>query len=148
MSRKESKPKNNRPTLEDRLNFKDPWLLIPPHFDGFIEIWDFEAHHYVNFLNSTRSIDDLVTGLTQLSPLADDALDLAEKMSDSDFEQFKAELSAERSQAKNLSETTNTQLRFGALMLPSQFLPAQLLAPQFEATLGTALIRIMPLDRY
>jgi len=61
---------------------------------------DFEMRDYVFFIDHAQSLSDLVKGLVILSPFADDALAIAESMSEADFEEFKQALLLERRAAK------------------------------------------------
>ena len=120
------------------------------------DIHDFQSDSYKYFLDNVKSLTDLVEGLRQLSPFADDALAVAEKMNEKDFTKFKQALSGER---RALSDSHEEQLplflklepltlapkmprKYFALLIPKQFIIAELAAEKFNVCLGVALIQI------
>ena len=124
------------------------------------ELIDFELSDYTRFLDKVSSLRDLVEGLYELSPFADDALDMAESMNDLDFSVFKLALVNERKIASFLKDCDFKQMvlvnvtgeeipasrmppEFGVLLLPSRFIRGQMLAQQVETSLVLAMERIM-----
>jgi len=118
------------------------WRLSDRLF-GYVgaDMYDFEISNYVYFLDNVKSIQDLLAGLDELSPFADDALAIAEKMNEKTFLLFKLDLTCERH-----GESNNTSHRFASIFIPSQFIQAQLIAQEFKVPLGSSLIRIFELD--
>src|SRR3989344_5948621 len=125
--------------------------------DAWSDIHDFQSDSYKYFLDNVKSFTDLVEGLRQLSQFADDALAVAEKMSEKDFRKFKRALPGER---RALSDSYEEQLqlyqkleppkiprKYFALLIPKQFITAGFVADKFEVCLGAALIQIMKYER-
>ena len=81
--------------------------------DTGADINDFEIYNYTHFLDNVKSQKDLLEGLRQLSPLADDALEVAEQMNHQDFYEFKTALAYERKQ-----EDRKMHKRYLALVIP------------------------------
>ena len=106
--------------------------------DAGCDINDFQIDNYTYFLDNVKSCEDLIRGLRQLSPLADDALLVAEDMSEREFHKFKHVLAKERR-----GEYSNAPKKFRVIMMPSLFTPAILLADKFQVPLGTALIKLI-----
>ena len=137
-------------TLEERLGDEgdeyEPivdWKVSPELFgDVGVNIYDFQAHNYVYFLDHVTSKEELIRGLRELSPLADDALDVAEKMDDRAFARFKHALKRERSPVYG-DGRNSMPLRYGVLLLPRRFLEALPLTEEYDVSLGVVLIRIM-----
>jgi hypothetical protein len=102
----------------------------------------FTIVHYVHFLDNVSSLRDLIEGLFQLSPFVDDALAVAEYMSEADFAEFKLALISERKAALDEGESIMPE-RYNSLVLPSRFAMAIILADRGRVSLGPALIRIM-----
>ncbi len=131
-------------TLYERLNVLEyGWGVSPELFgDVGVNIYDFQAHNYVYFLDHVTSKEELIRGLRELSPLADDALDVAEKMDDRAFARFKHALKRERSPVYG-DGRNSMPLRYGVLLLPRRFLEALPLTEEYDVSLGVVLIRIM-----
>ncbi len=106
--------------------------------DAGCDINDFQIDNYTYFLDNVASCEDLVRGLRQLSPLADDALLIAGGMSEREFRRFKRALAKERR-----GEYSNAPKKFRVIIMPERFTPAILLADKFQVPLGTALIKLM-----
>lgn len=125
--------------LEERL--QDRWTL-PHELFGDIgsDIHDFELHNYTYFLDNVISRENLVMGLQELSPLADDALRVAERMTDGDFRRFKTALQVERRQ-----ENTVMPEKYFSLLIPKIFITAMQIAERFQVPLGAAAIRVIEL---
>lgn len=136
-----------RPTLEERLEAY-PWELSEL-FGDMMDINDFESHHYVHFLNKVKSVEDLREGLYQLSPLANDALEIAERMTKKGFASFKRTLLSARiesgeNQLPLFGEARKRDIsKYAALLVPRGFILASEIADKFHVSLGVALIRIM-----
>jgi len=136
-----------RSTLDDRskLNQKlrgvknySSWNLSRDLFgDVGADINDFEAYNYIYFLDNVKSIEDLLEGLCQLSPLADDALEVAEHMDQQDFYEFKLALAYERRQDSKLPN------KYSALVIPNWFIYAIPVTDKCKIPLGAALIRVI-----
>ena len=105
-------------------------------------IWFFDFGDYVYFLDHVQSLGDLVLGLYELSPLADDALVVAETMTPADFSIFKVSLAQEREKRDNSVLSEREQI----IILPWRFVHAALLAEKYQVPFGAALIRIMDLE--
>jgi len=114
------------------------WILSERLFGGMTEINDFEASHYNYFLDHVSSLNELITGLQELSPLADNALSIAENMNEREFQRFKSALKKER----NREFTSALPKKFGPLLLPNNFISATMLAEKYEVALGVALIQL------
>lgn len=149
MTQAEFRP-GNRVSLDERSSSN--WALSTKLFGEVgVDIWDFELSNYVYFLDHVPSVQDLREGLWQLSPLADDALAVAEKMEESDFALFKQALLAERLSSPQSSTSLQPHFwhdlkipsRFHSLLIPDKFISGFLMTSQFAVPLGTALIRIM-----
>ena len=135
-----------RYTLRERLDVEGGtccWKLSPILFGEEVrDITDFMSYNYVFFLDHVASREELVRGLRELSPLADDALDIAEHISDQDFIKFKLALRRERASIKKFSKGTMPP-EYLALVIPVRFPEAILAAEEFEEPLGVTLIRNM-----
>jgi hypothetical protein len=133
-----------RTSLQDRLQSDDPkpWLLSRSLFGdtGAGDIWDFMLENYFFFLENMKSWRDLIDGLEQLSPLADDALEVAETMSNQDFYVFKITL------ARASQEFVQIPLEYVAILTPNIFSLACPVTEKMAVTLGCAAIRIMELN--
>ena len=110
--------------------------------DTGCNIYDFDESNYKYFLDNVRSLEDLMLGLYQLSPFADDALDVASLMTEDDFLNFKIALARERHSAKE-DEDSVFPSQYDALLVPEKFLSAALITQEFQAPLGVALIKFM-----
>ncbi len=97
-----------------------------------------DMSQYVRFLDSVTTREELVEGLRELSPFADDALAAAERMTPEEFSDFKMRLSLERK-----GEDSEMPLAFTPILLPDRFLPAISLAQKAAAPLGTTLVRLL-----
>lgn len=106
------------------------------------DMYCFTLWHYTHFLDTVKSLDDLLRGLFQLSPFVDDAFKVAESMSDADFVEFKLALVQERKCARGEGESKMPQ-KYSSLLLPDRFLVAIFLSNQACVSLGPALIRHM-----
>lgn len=134
----ESKP---RMTLQKRIG---EWELSYRLFGNIgYNIYDFEMGNYVYFLDNVKSLADLIEGFIQLSPLANDALEVAEQMNENDFYDFKIDLAHERSICQRYEMDSIFPARYIPLLIPEQFVLGSLLADKFIVPLGTALIRII-----
>lgn len=112
-----------------------------------IEIYDFEFSHYNSFLDSVNSPGDLLRGLEELSPFANDALAIAEKLGEDDFRKFKTALALERSTATDrIDQRSEIPQKWLPIVLPVRFIQAQLLAEEYEVCLGAALVRLMRIE--
>ncbi len=120
--------------LQRCINRKLDWKLF-----GTSEIYGLdEMSQYVSFLDKVSSLEDLVRGLTELSPFADDALVVVKSMGESDFCTFKLALPSEhRGDERKLPE------RFGNILLPDRFIQAIILSEKAGAPLGATLVRIL-----
>jgi len=136
-----SKPENRKTrwTLSERLSSQG-WTLSPNLFgDAECDIHGFDIKNYKYLLNHVTSRDELVQGLRELSPLADDALAIAEEMTKRDFRVFKRALVRERDEEIE----SGMPQKYQALLMPQQFIFATTLAEKYDATLGAVLIRSM-----
>lgn len=125
--------------------------------DSGSDIHDFQLDGYKYFLDNVKSLTDLVEGLRQLSPFADDALAVAEKMSEKDFRKFKRALPGERRALPGLYEEQlslyskleppKMPRKYFAILVPKQFIISGFVAEEFEICLGVALIQIMKYKR-
>ena len=136
-----------RSTLDDRSKLNQKigsaenysWKVSSDLFgDVGCDIHDFEPYNYTYFLDNVKSIEDLLKGLCQLSPLADDALKVAERMNQQDFYEFKSALAYERRQ-----EDSRLPNKYDALVIPKWFIPAISIADKCKMPLGAALIRVI-----
>ncbi len=127
-------------TLREKLD--NEWELSSELFgDVGGDIHDFESYNYVYFLDNVKSLNDLIEGLRQLSPLADDALKVAESMSDKNFHKFKKSLPEER-----CGERSVMPKKYDALLVPKRFITVLPIAEKFLVSLGTALIRMIEFE--
>lgn len=133
-----------RKTLAERMDEDSGgWNFPQGLFGNAADINDFEFDAYRYFLDNVESLSDLIEGLAHLSPFADDALDVAEKMSLKDFVRFKKALARMREQvAKDRQAPPKFPRRYETLVVPAKFLEASFLASRFQAPLGVAMIRI------
>ncbi len=115
-----------------------PAGLFRPNIRG-LELFDFREEDYAFFLDNVRLLADLIRGLRALSPFADDALDVAESMTESDFVDFKLAIAYERAQAEKQGSRMPEQ--FLSLTIPLQFLLASSVAEKYQVDLGVALLQ-------
>lgn len=142
---------HKRRTIQEQFaDGAEGWTLSGQLFGNtrYCDIHDFEEEDYIYFLDHVRSRDDLLTGLCELSPFADDALDIAERMNDQDFYRFKLALACERGRARREEGAGESVLpkKYGKVVLPTSFLKAHFLAEKFAVSLGVALIRMFELE--
>ena len=127
---------------------KGPWYLPTNLFckssfrEGGCEIIDFESEDYVYFLDNVKTLEEIIEGFHCLSPLADDALRVAESMSHKDFIKFKKALSYERRQEEN----SKMPKKYQTIVIPDRFVNAALITEEYQVSLGTALIRLAELE--
>ena len=137
-----------RTTAQERLKEDaEEWQLSRRLFgkDAGYDINDLEEASYVYFLDHVQSHDDLIAGLRELSPLADDALEVAERMSNRDFSKFKLALARER-ECHGQGEESAFPAKYRILVLPRRFIQGSVLAEQFAAPLGAVLVRMLELE--
>ena len=118
--------------------------LFGPHTEGLssLPLIDFQWDNYLYFLEHVGSLDDLVDGLAQLSPFADDALDAAEGMSHMDFADFKIALPQER-RAAHGDGVSRMPKKFHAILLPKHFIIPIKLSKQAAASLMVTTMRYL-----
>ena len=135
---------NERSKLKTRLEDIFSWRLSCDLFgDVGVIINDFEKDNYIYFLDNVKSLEDLLEGLRQLSPLADDALEVAENMNHQNFYKFKIALIYERRQ-----EDSKMPDRYLALVIPRWFMYALPWAEKYGVPLGNVTIRLMELEEH
>lgn len=118
------------------------WHLSPELFgDVGCNINDFMTFNYVHLLDHAWSVEDLIAGLQELSPIADDALDVAIAMTAVDFAVFK--LARARDKASGNQGPTAVPQQFFPLLIPARFIKGVAIAEKFNAPLGAVLIREM-----
>lgn len=123
--------------LQRCINRKLDWKLF-----GTSEIYGLdEMSQYVSFLDKVNPLEDLVRGLAELSPFADDALVVAKSMTEGDFCTFKLALPFERR-----GDESKMPERFGSILLPDRFIPAIFLSEKAGAPLGATLVRILEVE--
>jgi len=126
--------------LEEKLC--EGWSLPTELFgDMGADIYNFEVDNYTFFLDNVKSLNQLVEGLQNLSPLADDALSIAKKMKEQDFLIFKKVLQYERKM-----EDSRLPNKYLSLVIPQKFILANSLAEEYKVPLGAALIRVIELE--
>lgn len=115
------------------------WTLSEELFgDVGCDINDFQIDNYTYFLDNVKSCENLIRGLRQLSPLADDALLIAESMSEREFHKFKRVLVKER-----CGEYSNAPKKFRVIIIPKRFTPAIPLVDKCQVPLGAVLIKLI-----
>lgn len=122
-------------TLSERLfaqKSRDRWGLV-----------EFEMVDYVWFLDHVASLLDLIEGLEQLSPFADDALDIAISMTEMDFISFKLALAIERRVAESGEGESKMPKLYHNLLLPNLFVEAFPLSEKARVSLGLAIFRMI-----
>ena len=136
-------------TLTERLETPEGgWTLSRALFgDVGADIYDFEMFNYVYLLDHATSREALVNGLRELSPLADDALDIAEQMTEGDFYDFKIALAHERGISARGDGESKMPDKYYALILPERLITAIGLAQKAEVPLGAAIIRMMEFEK-
>jgi hypothetical protein len=127
--------------LRKRLNKLAFGSVLSKDLFGEVPDCDFELVHYIGFLDRVASRNDLVRGLKELDPFVDDALSVAEAMTESDFHEFKMALVNERGQ--NHDNLSTMPSRYDALLMPERFIPAKIIAVKAATSLEVALMRIM-----
>jgi len=130
-------------TLRKRLNKLAFGLVLSKDLFGYVPDCDFESFHYVGFLDRVDSLSDLLRGLNELDPFVDDALVVAESMTEEDFREFKTTLTHERNLKHNPGSRSIIPARYYALLIPERFIPAKMIAIRANTTLEVALLRIM-----
>lgn len=100
----------------------------------------------IYLLDNATSHEALVNGLRELSPLTDDALKIAEQMSDQDFYDFKIALAHERGLSMHGEVGSKLPKKYLALVLPRRLIAATELAQKAQAPLGAVIIRMMELE--
>lgn len=107
-----------------------------------VSMYDFEMEHYIYMLDNVESREQLVSALQELSPLADDALSVAEWMTSVEFAEFR-EIVPRHHQAvrEGVEPQEEVPEQFLKIMLPDQFLYAIPLAEKGVISLGVALVR-------
>jgi len=133
---------NNSKNREDLLEKLNECKIFRPSRYPWRDIHNFdEMSQYVYFLDTAGSQEELIEGLTELSPFADDALAVAQGMTNLDFAIFKLALLFERR-----GEGNKMPKQFASILLPDRFVPAILLAEKARTPLGTALVRILEVE--
>lgn len=131
--------------VEAKLYQPEGWCLSFDLFgDAGVNIHDFCAYNYTYFLDTVETRYNLERGLDELSPLADDALELVKMWGEDEFTRFKEELTKERA----AEEDSAFPSEWHCLLIPKRFIFGMILAEQTEAPLGTALIRILEYEAY
>lgn len=134
---------NTESLLVQKLQKDGGWHLPSKLFgDVGADIHDFRTDNYTYFLDHVCSLEDLQEGLRCLSPLADDALRVAESMKLQDFYRFKRSLVYERQEDRRSSMLR----KYYALVLPLRFVHAIMVAERTYVPVGTALIRLAELE--
>jgi hypothetical protein len=129
--------------LRKRLNNLNFGLVLSRDLFGDVPDCDFELAHYVGFLDRVGSRNDLVRGLKELDPFVDDALTVAEAMTEEDFRGFKTALVLERNRNQDPDSQSIIPAHYHALLIPERFIPAKMIADRFATTLEVALLRIV-----
>ncbi len=125
---------------------ENPWLLSSDLFGDPWEMNDFEMRNYTFFLDNVRSLENLLKGLCELSPMADDALRVAEHMNHQDFYEFKLALAYERLVCERQQEDSKMPVRYDTLVIPRWFVYALPLAEKCVVPLGATIIRLMEFE--
>lgn len=133
-------------SLSCRLFYKDPgyeYYQSNPECKFEIDSLDDgqSGYSYVFFLDNVGNKEDLVLGLTELRPFADDALEIARDMTDQDFADFKRKLALERRGEDSAMSTAHR-----IIVLPSQIFRAMMMADKARAPVGTALVRMLEVE--
>ncbi len=132
--------------LEEKLSER---FALPKELFGEnvgIDMNDFDMHGYIYFLDNVKSLVNLREGLEHLSPLADDALAIAEKMSERDFLRFKKALVHERKAYESDLYYSRMPRKYQPIVIPQRFFYAIMMAEEFKTPLGVVLIRIAELE--
>lgn len=115
-------------------------------FNG--DIMTFEPEDYTYFLDRVAtSRKRLIEGLSELSPFADDALTVAEQMSDLDFSRFRQALAKERQRAGDPRISGIFPAKWQCILLPAAFIQAAPARIQYGAPLGCVLIKLAEIER-
>jgi hypothetical protein len=132
------------PVKKLRKKLREGWSLFRELFGDFgVDIYDLEMENYNYFLDHVKSLAKLISGLEELSPLADDALEVATQMSEQEFYDFKRALARERGLSERDETGTTLSPAYMRLVLPDRFLTALLIASEANVALGVALIRLI-----
>ena len=107
---------------------------------------EFEMVDYIWFLDHVSSPADLIEGLEELSPFADDALDIAISMTELDFITFKLVLAIERRVAESGEGESKMSKLYHNLLLPNRFIEALSLAEKARTSMGLALYRMIEVE--
>lgn len=107
--------------------------------DRGVPIEDFQMENYRYFLEHLESLADLRRGLRMLYPFTDDALCVAESMTERRFQAFKRFI-PESKEKKRISKD------FFTLILPESFMDGLSVVERFLVPLGVALIRIIEIE--
>ncbi len=96
---------------------------------------------YIYFLDNVSSLEELNQGLEELSPFADDALEVSRNMTVHDFCDFKLSLPFGRRGVSHVMPKN-----FLPILLPSLILKGMILSEKFAAPLGTTLVRMLEVE--
>lgn len=96
-----------------------------------------------NFLNQQTDLESFKENLEEWQGLVDDVENTIEKWTPQDFDDFKKSLKLER---KGIFMGEKNALRFCVVMMPELMFKATVLAQQFVAPWGTAVIRLVEHD--
>jgi hypothetical protein len=105
-------------------------------------LWDFGIDHYRYFIDNAKSREELIAGLYELSPFCDDALTVAEQLTEAEFISFKLALPHERRAATGEAGGSPMSPQFAPILFPENFFFALPIAQAGKVNLGTALIRL------
>jgi hypothetical protein len=121
------------------------WFLSPDLF-GYrgSDIYNFEIYNYLHFLDNAASLSELIRGLEELDPLADDSLAVARAMDEKDFDRFKVELEKER-ELTDIGASSFPE-QWGEILIPSRFIMGLYIASECQVPLGAALIRVIQIE--
>ena len=130
--------------LEEKLGKQ--WTLSPLLFGDNYDLHDFDGEAYIFFIDNVESHGGLIEGLDSLSPFADDALAVAKRMTQGDFDEFKKYLRLKPRWKGSLvlkrTEIGEMPGKYIPLILPQLFLEADCsLIKDYGISLGTYLIK-------
>jgi len=134
-------PEPSPEVLEIRKKLAGGWHLPEDLFGSSMQIWDFQASDYINFLNKVGHKRDLVRGLTSLTPFTTEGVGIARDMTKHDFKVFKKALIRER-ETSTIGGDSRFPQKWVPIIVPGKFLLGYPLAEELEVALGVALIRI------